>query len=180
VPLFPACKLAYNATEMQTSQDVPRSCQCLRQARAFYCPGGARCETPRDAWYVPCWEHKRDLERMAKDKFSAAAQNPPLGVAAMVYSDVPERNAEDQVTWVRGIRADLQRTGLTRRQATAIRGRYFGSPVPIWQVVEPVGHCPGSCSWRGQCLRAAADQSQPRCLCWKGYTGKQCEQVGRG
>lgn len=113
-PLFPACKMRANATEMHCGDRMPRSCECLRQCRAFFCPNKGRCETPRDPWFVRCFER-------AKPANSSA----PL----VITSDIPEEWEEKKglVRWYRGIRADLQRETLTRAQATYVSARGRGA-----------------------------------------------------
>jgi hypothetical protein len=110
VPLFPACKLAPNATEMHCGENMPRSCECFRQCRRFYCGGGkGACETPRDPWYVRCFERPQPAPGSGTPK-------------PAMFSDVPEEWEETKglMSWHLGIRSDLQRQKLTRQQATKV------------------------------------------------------------
>jgi len=227
--IFPACKLAPEATEMHCGERMPRSCECFRQCRKFYCKGGkGACETPRDPWFVRCFERVKPAGNSS--------------TAAAVYSDVPEEWEEKQglVAWHRGIRTDLARERLARQKATTVRqqlachsadidpccmaalvlakqelqcwafgmqnlratltNQHCGSCVQhmslvcafvcfAWQVPPllpggsamvalPVSQCPDKCTLRGQCIKSAASPT-PRCLCWQGFTGDSCEQVGK-
>lgn len=116
--MFPACKLAPNATEMHCGERMPRSCECFRQCRHFYCNGltGA-CEMPRDPWFVRCFE---PLQPAAG---AAGADNSTAATKEAVYSDVPEEADEQagRVAWYRGIRTDMSRERLSRQKATAVR-----------------------------------------------------------
>ncbi|KAF8062027.1 glucuronosyltransferase [Scenedesmus sp. PABB004] len=168
--MFPACKMAANATEMHCGDRMPRSCECLRQCRAFFCPNRGKCETPRDPWFVRCFERLVPAGGGAKGG-GGGGKRVARGA---VYSDVPSE-AEERgggVRWFRGIRDDLQREGLTRQQATAVKALAQGEAD---MVALPLARCPASCMWRGQCVKAAT--AAPRCLCWQGYAGEQCEQV---
>jgi hypothetical protein len=116
-PMFPACKLAPNATEMHCGERMPRSCECFRQCRHFYCNGltGA-CEQPRDPWFVRCFE------QLAPAAGAAGAANSSEPTKEAVYSDVPEEADEQagRIAWYRGIRTDMSRERLSRQKATAV------------------------------------------------------------
>lgn len=160
--IFPACKLAPEATEMHCGERMPRSCECFRQCRKFYCKGGkGACETPRDPWFVRCFERVKPAGNSS--------------TAAAVYSDVPEEWEEKQglVAWHRGIRTDLARERLARQKATTVPPLLPGGSA---MVALPVSQCPDKCTLRGQCIKSAASPT-PRCLCWQGFTGDSCEQV---
>lgn len=110
-PLFPACRLAQNATDMHCGERMPRSCECFRQCRQFYCGGGkGACEMPRDPWYVRCFERKQQ-----------ATQNGGSSQSS-IFSDVPGEWEEKQglVAWYRGIRTDMSRMALTRQQSIRV------------------------------------------------------------
>jgi hypothetical protein len=113
--MFPACKLAADANEMHCGERMPRSCECFRQCRHFYCNGltGA-CEKPRDTWFVRCFERLTPAAAAAADNSTATKE--------AVYSDVPDESEEraGHVAWYRGIRTDLGRDRLSRQKATAV------------------------------------------------------------
>lgn len=101
-PMFPACKIDANSTEMHCGDHVPKSCDCLRQCRNHFCPQGQLCETPRDPWYKICFERQQQL------------------VPAVTYSDIPEETDDHKVVWYRGIRKDMQRVVLGRPKAVQV------------------------------------------------------------
>lgn len=127
--LFPACRLAPNATEMHCGERMPRSCECFRQCRQFYCSGGlGKCETPRDPWFVRCFERV--------NKPAAAAGNGTAAAAQAVYSDIPGEWEEKAglVSWFRGMRSDMSRGRISRAQATKVSRQ---------QQLHPLSHAPG-------------------------------------
>lgn len=108
---------------MHCGERMPRSCECFRQCRKFYCKGGkGACEMPRDPWFVRCFE-----------RLKPAGNN---STAAAIYSDVPEEWEEKQglVAWHRGIRTDLGRERLTRQKATTVSEQLAVSD-PCWMAV---------------------------------------------
>lgn len=134
--IFSACKLSGNSTEMHCGDRMPRSCECLRQCRAYFCPNKGRCETPRDPWYARCFER---IARNASDAAAAArAHGAAVGrgvtvkgtfLRGPVYSDVPQEWEEKQglVVWYQGIRDDMKRDKITRQRATWVS---WASKVP--------------------------------------------------
>lgn len=121
--------MSANATEMHCGDHMPRSCECLRQCRQFFCPNKGKCETPRDPWFVRCFER---LQPAPTSAAAAAAGNRTAAAAKFmkgkVYSDVPTEAEEQQglVKWYRGIRDDLQRETLTRQRATWVGAQLQG------------------------------------------------------
>jgi hypothetical protein len=106
---------------MHCGENMPRSCECFRQCRRFYCKGGkGACEMPRDPWYVRCFER---VQQHPGGNSSSSSSVSVAGGSQHVYSDVPEEWEEHRglVSWHLGIRADLQRQKLTREQATKVR-----------------------------------------------------------
>jgi hypothetical protein len=95
---------------MHCGEAMPRSCECLRQCRAHFCPNKGKCETPRDPWFVRCFERLKAAVPAGSNS-SAAAAGP-----IQILSDIPEEWEDQQglIKWYRGIRNDLQREIITR------------------------------------------------------------------
>lgn len=105
---------------MHCGERMPRSCECFRQCRQFYCAGGkGACEMPRDLWFVRCFERLKP----------ALTANDSTASQQAVYSDVPEEWEEKQgrVAWYLGMRNDLGRDRLSRQKATAVRALWTDS-----------------------------------------------------
>lgn len=142
--IFPACKLTAKSTEMHCGDRMPRSCECLRQCRAFFCPNKGRCETPRESWYVQCFEriakNTSDLARAHGGKVGPGVTVKGPGdpfLRGPVYSDVPEQWEEQKglVEWFQGLRDDLPRKRLKQRNATFVSasiGGFLAAPHHIY------------------------------------------------
>eukprot|EP00878_Enallax_costatus_P016506 GHUV01017315.1.p1 GENE.GHUV01017315.1~~GHUV01017315.1.p1 ORF type:complete len:576 (+),score=57.68 GHUV01017315.1:463-2190(+) len=176
--IFPACKLTAKSTEMHCGDRMPRSCECLRQCRNFFCPNKGRCETPRESWYVQCFEriakNASDLTRAHGAKVGPGVTVKGPFLRGPVYSDVPEEWEEKQglVEWFQGLRDDLPRKRLKYTNATYVQAL---NPGGTNFFALPLSQCPGGCLGRGQCIKTWT--VGPKCLCWQGYTGSNCEQV---
>jgi hypothetical protein len=114
------------------------------------------------------------LEKGRSDFFAASNTAAVSFFREGVYSDVPEAIEDQQgmIRWYRGIKDDMLRNVITRQQATLVRAL---SPGGANMTALPLSQCPGRCLNRGQCIKTYT--VGPRCLCWQGYTGNNCEQV---
>ncbi|KAI8466470.1 MAG: exostosin family-domain-containing protein [Monoraphidium minutum] len=154
--LLAACALAPNASAVQCGDKLPRPCACLRQCYEFFCPRGGPCVTPRDMWVARCFEVLRP---------GAGAAGPAAYEEGGITSDIPEEQgaAAARVAWFLGARADQQRRRITRHQALDLGNS---------TMALPLGRCPSSCNFRGQCVGRGG---RVRCACWHGYEGAGCE-----
>jgi hypothetical protein len=208
VEVFPACKMAPNASEMHCGDRMPRSCECLRQCWRHFCSSSSNstCETPRDPLFVRCFERLQprgilrstaaaaavDAAQPGNEVSSRSSDKGQISIKAGagvvggktaavsfvregVHSDIPDEVEEQQglVRWYRGIKVESRRDVITRQQATFVRAL---APGGANMTALPLSQCPGRCLNRGQCIKTYT--VGPHCLCWQGYTGRQCEQVG--
>ncbi|WIA23466.1 hypothetical protein OEZ85_000212 [Tetradesmus obliquus] len=167
-PLWPACKLHPNATEMFCGEWYPKSCECLRQCYSHICPKGPQsCERLYDLTNAKCFERQPGFEEVLDGaKWDGGSLLPDAAEAGVKYYHKAPQKSDGKSF---GVVREIEREEFVKLQGPA---GSKGGPTAL----HP-NHCPGNCSYRGACMQDDKEQ-QPYCLCHYGFTGERCEHVG--